>query len=175
MATRLADAVTANDRSRANFFARAVAAALDFEHQAAAVGMERMKAAAELDARASFACFVREALDQRTALDDQVRVFQRESGEAAVGEKFEAANFVHDAVFGGGAEKRAHAVRDDQRAFGGLEIFDALEYADRNAFASEKRSGEKARGGAADNGYARSIAAELRVIGFEGLKVPKPS
>jgi hypothetical protein len=120
-----------------------------------------MEAAAEFDAGACFAGFVGKALDERAPLDDEVGVFQRKRGEAAVGEKFKAANFVNDAVFGGGAEQIAHAMGDDQSAFGRLQIFDALENADGNAFSSEDGRREKARSGTADDGDASVVRGRM--------------
>ena len=119
--------VAADDCAGANFFTRAVAAAFDFEDQSAAIGMKRMKAAAEFHAGSGFAGFIGEPLNQGAALDDEIGILQWECGKATVGEKFETADFVDNAVLGGRAEKRTHAMRDDERSLGVLEILDALE------------------------------------------------
>ena len=76
------DSVAADDCAGANFFARAVAAAFDFEDQAAAVGMQRMKAAAEFHAGSGFAGFIGESLNQRAALDDEIGILQWESWQS---------------------------------------------------------------------------------------------
>ena len=66
-----------------------------------------MKPAPELDIRARALRLVREALDQRAALDNQIGMFQIDGSAAAVGEKFETPNFIDDAALGSGSEKSA--------------------------------------------------------------------
>ena len=144
-------AVAADHRVGVNFLARAILRALRFDDQAAAIRMQRLKAAPELDLRAGLLRLRGKALDQRAAFDDQVGMIQRDRGGAAIGEKLEAANFVDDAVFGGAAQKRAHAVRHDQRPRLGFERFDALEDAHGKSAPRQQKRCEKARGRSADH------------------------
>src|SRR5215469_7387883 len=78
-------------------------------------------------------------------------MLQRDGGRAAVGEEFEAADFVNDGTFGGSAEQVAHAVRHDEGAGGGFERFNALEDAYVRALAREERCREQSGGGTADD------------------------
>jgi hypothetical protein len=134
-----------------NFFATTVAASLNLEHHSFRVGMKRMETASEFHASAGLLRFLREPLNQRATLDDEVGMLQGDCGCASICEKFKAANFVDDAAFGGVAQQRAHVPRDDQSARDRFQRFDALEYADGNSAASQQGSSEQSGGGPTNN------------------------
>src|ERR1700730_18611079 len=148
-------AVAADDCIGVNLFASAVAASLNLEHHSFRVGMKRMKATAQFHSDAGLLRFGCEALNQGATLDDEIGMLQSNRGGAAVGEKLETANFVYDATFGGAAQERAHALRNNQRARGRFERVDALEDADGNSPASQQGSGEQSCGGATNKRDAR--------------------
>ena len=113
--------------------------------------MQRLKTAAELDFRTSLLRLRRKPLDQGAAFDDEIGMIQRNRGGAAIGEKFEAANFVEHAIFGSAAQKRAHAVRHNQRPRLGFERFDALEDPHGKSPPRQQERCEKARGRSSDH------------------------
>ena len=70
--------------------------------------------------------------------------FNGNRGKAAVGEKFETADFVDNAVLGGAGREASACGASRSACARRLEILDALEHADRYAASRQYRSGEQA-------------------------------
>lgn len=85
---------------------------------------------AEVDARTSFLGLICKGLNQFAPLDDEIGIVQGDGRGAAIGEEFEAANFIEDGGFSDPAENSAYTIGDDKRALGRLEGFDSLKNAD---------------------------------------------
>jgi hypothetical protein len=104
---------------------------------------------AEVDARAGFLGLVCEGPDQLAPFDNEVGFAKRDCRSTAVGEQFEAADFVKNTGFRSSAENVADAIGNDKGSFGGFKRLDSFENADREASLREQRRGEQACGGAA--------------------------
>jgi hypothetical protein len=115
-----------------NFFTDSVIASINFEYHPSSIGVQGVKAAPQLDTGAGKLGFLRQTLNQPAALYDQVRVFQNNSGSAAIRKKLESTNFVDHASFGSTPEQSSHAICDDQRPFLRLKRLNAFEYANRD-------------------------------------------
>src|SRR5579862_1927116 len=117
-----------------------------------------MEAAAQLDCCARIPGLLGEPLDERAALDDEVRALQRDRGSAAISEKLKAADFVEHATFGSATQKIAHVRCDDERSLGMVERFNAFEDANGHSLASKQRRGKQTCCGATDDGDCLSLS-----------------
>lgn len=98
-----------------------------------------MKVAAQFQSGPGSLRIVRQPLNQRAPLDDEIRLLQRDGCGTAIGEKLEAAYLVDDTRFGRASQQRSHPVRDNERPRSGLERFHALKDAHRYAPPRQQR------------------------------------
>jgi len=110
---------------------------------------ERSEFAPHLEPRTVRLSFFRQCLNQMRPLDYEVGAIEGNGGRTSVGKQFESLNFIDNRTIGDGAEKRAHAVGDDQSARGGIPPLGAFENPYRAARTGEKRRCEQARSRAA--------------------------
>jgi hypothetical protein len=122
-----------------HYLSAAVAAAFNFKDQPSAICVKSMEATAQFQRGPGRLRFVRQTLNQRAPLNDEIRLLQRDGCSAAIGEKFEAANLVDDTRFGRASQQPSHPVSDDERPRGWLKRFDAFEHAHWNALARQQR------------------------------------
>ena len=113
--------------------------------------MQSTETPPEFQFRAGALRFLSEAANQRRALDDEIGIFQADRGRAAVGEKLEAANLVHDRARCCRPEQRAELMSDNQRAGNRIEGLRAFENLHRRATAREQRSRKKSGGRSSDD------------------------
>ena len=142
----------------------ALAACFGFETQAAGIRSQAQEAGVERQVSARGLRVASERGDQAGAFNDQVRLGERDLRGTAVGEKFEAANFVDDAFAGSGAKLVAKMTGDDQRAGGRVESGLGFEDAHATATARDGSGGVQARGRRTDYNYLAVFPAWPRIV-----------
>jgi hypothetical protein len=116
-----------------------LAGGFGFDSEAAGVVAETEETGVERKLRASGLRFTGERGDEAGALDDEIGLRESDLRGTAVGEKFEAANFVDDAFASGGAQLLAEMAGDDEGAGRGIEA--RLGFEDANFSAAARESG----------------------------------
>jgi hypothetical protein len=151
-----------------NFFAAAVTAAFDLNDQPSAIRMQPVEAAAEFQSGPSRLRIVRQALNQRAPLDDEIWLVQCDSCGATVGEEFEAAYLVNDAGFTCTPQQASHSMRDDERPRSRLKSVDALKHTNRNTSPRQQRRCKETCGRPANHGgmLAAGTGGEMRFFVF---------
>jgi hypothetical protein len=110
-------------------------------------------------------------LYQRPALDDEIRVLQRDCGGATIGEKFKPANLVDDTPFGGAAKQTAHALGYDQGASGRFKRLAALENPHWNALFSQQAGSKKTGSRAANYGDVPFVSSMFHSEAGVGIRL----
>src|SRR4029077_6376921 len=150
-------AVGANDAGSVKVLA--VACGFDFEMQSARIGTEADETRVEGNFSPGLLRFLRQCWDQFRSLDDEIGLRESDLRRAAVGEKFESADFVEDAGAGRRPELIAEMIGDDERPRFGLESRFRFEHTDVAAAARQSGGGIEPGGRSADNDDFVALAA----------------